>query len=509
VQLRGFIGGTYQGASPTPDAERAINYYPERTAGASENAIVLAPTPGLVTFATLPGTSVGAIYAEPVSGRVFAISGGIFYEVLSGGTYTAYGAIASGPYSFASNNAGQLMISAGGIGYLFTLSGYHNTTTGVSIAANTLVSIVSLASATACLGSSQCATIDDYLITLVPHSRQFQISSLLDGTQWDGLDFGAASGGPDNIIAFSAAHRELWLFSQSRVEIYVDDGSANFPFARLSGAYLETGCAAAGSVCRMDNTLFWLGQDERGAGIVWKASGYTPQRISNHSVEWFISEYAAAGGLSDATAYAYQDGGHSFYVLHFPSATCEPSATGGMTQGVRNGATWVYDAATNLWHERAYWSNTGTARWAAHLARCHAYGFNRHLVGDWQSGRIYTLSLDAYDDAGSVIRRVRRAPHLTDELRTMFYHELTLAMQVGAGNANDPNPQGFLRYSNDGGLTWGNELACGLGAAGAYQNRVRWTNLGSARRRAFEFATTARVPVTLVDAFLRVTPGLS
>jgi hypothetical protein len=261
-------------------------------------------------------------------------------------------------------------------------------------------------------------------------------------------------------------------------------------------------------VVRMDNTLFWLGQDERGAGIVWRVNGYTPQRISTHSVEWFISEYAKANGISDAVAYAEQDEGHTCYVLHFPSATCEPSAAGGMTQNVRLGATWVYDVASQQWHERAYW-NAPTGQWQAHLGRSHCYGFGQHLVGDYQSGNIYVASSDNFDDAGKAIRRVRRAPVLSDEQRTMFFHSLEIAMQVGAGNAIDPNPLGALRCSNDGGLTWGSERTISLGVAGNYTDRVRWTALGSARRRVYEFSTEARVPVTLVDAYQEATPGTS
>jgi hypothetical protein len=73
-------------------------------------------------------------------------------------------------------------------------------------------------------------------------------------------------------------------------------------------------------------------------GIVYRANGYTAQRISTHAVEWQIQQY---GNLSDAIAYTYQQDGHSFYVLIFPSAN----------------TTWVFDVATSLWHERAAFIN--------------------------------------------------------------------------------------------------------------------------------------------------------
>jgi hypothetical protein len=51
-------------------------------------------------------------------------------------------------------------------------------------------------------------------------------------------------------------------------------------------------------------------------------------------LEYAIQSY---GNITDAIGYTYQQDGHPFYVLIFPSAE----------------ATWVYDVSTQLWHERA------------------------------------------------------------------------------------------------------------------------------------------------------------
>ena len=50
--------------------------------------------------------------------------------------------------------------------------------------------------------------------------------------------------------------------------------------------------------------------------------------------------------LSDAFGYCYSDGGHTFYVLTFPSGN----------------ATWVYDATTAMWHERSTWTGESLER---------------------------------------------------------------------------------------------------------------------------------------------------
>src|ERR1700685_3758095 len=109
--------------------------------------------------------------------------------------------------------------------------------------------------------------------------------------------------------------------------------------------------------------LFWLGQDSRGAAIAWRANGYTPVRISTHATEFAWQSYSK---VSDAISYSYQDQGHTFWHLFFPSAN----------------KSWRYDAATGLWHEVAY-LNGGTS--IAHLSQCYCFAFGKHLVGDWNS----------------------------------------------------------------------------------------------------------------------------
>ncbi len=482
----GFVGGTYRGQAPTPATDRCINWYPEIVggAGAPENQVVLVPTPGLVEFAVLPDGAMRCLFRG--GGRTLAVAGGTLYEVDQAGGYTPLGGVARStrPATIAYNTV-QYAIASGGQVYILSGSTLMPVTTG-----------------------EQVVFSGGYFITFHAGTQQFQISGLYDGTTWYALDFGSAEGAPDNVVSMLADHRELWLFGEESVEPFYNSGNADFPFERIQGGFIETGSGAAYGAAKLDNSTFWMHADARGTGMVWRANGFTPQRISTHSVEWYIQQYAKHGGIADAEGYAYQADGHTFYVLHFPSATSEGFSAGGTVDEVVNGATWAYDCATGLWHERTHWDAVhGKAE--RHLARCHCVAWNKHLVGSWKDGTIYEQHGDYYDDAGDEIRRVRRAPHLNDELVRMTYHELRLNARVGIGNDADVDPQVVLRWSGDGGLTWSNEYQRSLGAAGEYDTLVRWQHLGQARRRQFEVSTTARVPVTLVDAYLRLDKGRS
>ena len=236
----------------------------------------------------------------------------------------------------------------------------------------------------------------------------------------------------------------------------------------------------------MDNQIYWLGQDERGTGIVYAMSGYVPARISTHAVEWQIQQYA---DISDATSYTYQQDGHQFYVLNFPSAD----------------TTWVFDVATGVWHERAEFSNGAFAR---HRANNKCVFANEVVVGDFENGNIYTLDLDIYADNGATqkwLRSWRALPTGENDFNRTAQHALQLNCEAGVGlNAGQgSDPQAMLRWSDDGGHTWSNEHWRSMGVIGKYGFRTIWRRLGMTtklRDRVYEVSGTDPVKIAIMGA---------
>jgi hypothetical protein len=60
----------------------------------------------------------------------------------------------------------------------------------------------------------------------------------------------------------------------------------------------------------------------------------------------------------------------------------------------------------------------------------------------------------------------------------------------------------MLRWSDDGGTTFGNEHWTTIGAAGRYQNRALWRRLGQARDRVYEMSISDPVKRDIVGATL-------
>jgi hypothetical protein len=109
------------------------------------------------------------------------------------------------------------------------------------------------------------------------------------------------------------------------------------------------------------------------------------------------------------------------------------------------------------------------------------------------------------------IRRLRRAPHVANEQKRVFYRSFELDLERGqalaTGQGSDPVV--LLRISRDGGQTWGEEIRMAVGRLGAYQARVLARRLGHSRDTVFEIVVSDPVAWSLVGAWLDLEAGTS
>ena len=397
MKFDGFIGASYQLPAVQADSERCVNLYPEAVAsegGDKAQAFILVRTPGRKLLQTVgSGRGRGAF---AIDGRAFVVVGSGFYELLSPQTSVLRGTIAATatPVSIKSNTV-QIVLIADGLGWLFTLSN------------NTFAPISAAGFPTSALG---LASIDTYFLTANQNSTKISPSALLDGAAWAAAD-AFATQQPDALAGLEESHGYLWAFGSQNTTPFQDTGALTNTFQRVPGAVINIGLASTWAIASADNTLFWLGRSAHGTAMVYRADGLLPSRVSNHALEAALQRYPT---VADATAYAYQEAGHTFVRFDFPAGN----------------ATWVYDVATRLWHERARWNGL---TYSADRARFYCQCFGMHLVLDHASGAVYQQSLLYADDAGEPLRWLRAAPHIESEQRFLFYSSLELAMQKGGG----------------------------------------------------------------------------
>jgi hypothetical protein len=508
-----ILGSSYVARSINAADNRMVNLFPEVVPEGGKEPAFLNRAPGLQFQQTIGTGPIRALWAHQTNGSDFyVVSGTEFYKVTGlTATPTLLGTVTgTGPVSIADNGT-QIFLACNPDGFIY----------------NEVTNVFAKITDPDFPGAVTVGYLDGYFVFNEPNSQKVWVTELLDGTSVDPLDFASAEGSPDGLVGLIVDHREAWLFGTDSVEVWYDSGAADFPLQRIQGAFNEIGCVAAFSIAKLDNGLFWLGTDARGQGIVYRANGYTGVRVSTHAIEYAIAQY---GNISDAVAYTYQQEGHAFYVLTFPSAN----------------ATWVYDVATQAWHERAGW-NTALGQFTRHRSNCQCNFGGNIIVGDYENGNIYTLSLSVYADNGGIqkwLRSWRALPTGQNNLKRTAQHSLQLDCESGVGLSGSmiseaiyllteddqylitesgdylvseevtpitqgSDPEVMLRFSDDGGHTWSNEHLSKMGKIGEYYRRVFWRRLGMTlklRDRVYEVSGTDPVKAVIVGAELLISP---
>jgi hypothetical protein len=452
-----------------------VNLFPEILPIEGKTAAFLNRAPGLRLLQTLGTGPIRGLWCpDPNGSYAYVVSGSTFYRIDTSYNAEVFGYVSgTGPVSM-SDNGTQVFIATNPDGYIYNMS----------------TQVFGKITDPDFPGAVTVGYLDGYFVFNEPNSQRVWVTTLLDGTSIEPLDFASAEASPDGLVSLIIDHGEAWLFGSNSVEVWYDAAAADFPLQRIQGAFNEIGCVAAYSLAKLDNGVFWLGGDARGEGIVYRTQGYSGVRISTHAVEWQIQSY---GDISDAIGYTYQQDGHAFYVLTFPSA----------------GKTWVYDVATQSWHERAAWVNGSFTR---HRSNCQMTFNHEVIVGDFSDGRIYAFDLDLYADDDQPqrwLRSWRALPQNQNTLVRTAQHSLQLDVETGVGLnlGQGDNPQVMLRWSDDGGHTWSNEHWASMGAIGGFGIRTYWRRLGMTvklRDRVYEISGTDPVKIAIVGAELLV-----
>jgi hypothetical protein len=462
----GLVGPSYEQRSLPFDAQRSINFYAVFDDQGKEVA-ALYGTPGLQSFA-LTGSGPTRQCFSSSNGRAFTVSGTDLYEVFSDGTSTLRGTLDTFRGNISMDeNLTQLALCDGRNVYIFTY------------ATNTFAKVTD-PDLPASVGT--ITYIDGYFVVNENGTGRFYVSALNDGTSWAALDFATAEGAPDQLLRPVRAVGQLWLFGTRSTEIWTNTGDAAFAFQKISGAEMPVGIMAAHTALEHGNSIFWVGANQDGEGIVYRASGFSPQRVSTEAIEIRIR---AATDKANMRAFSYQQDGHDYYIL-----------TGGGLE-----TTLVYDLTTNLWHERSY-LNEGQHE--QHLINGIMFAFGKHLIGDRRNGNVYELSPDFYSDAGDPIKRERIFTHLSDEGREIRYNKLELGVETGVGlqTGQGSNPLISLQLSKDGARTWSGSYQASMGRAGKYQTKVVFRRLGIADQMTFRITVSDPVKVAIIGAYL-------
>ena len=483
-----LCGGSYQSSSPNADCEYTQNLMPEAIeSGVGVSAMVMYRSPGTGFFcycSNMGSIVTGFEFGTGTKARAFVVAQDLanqyLWEIFPDSTPVNRGTLgaAGGAASMVANNANQLMICSSGTLWILPLT-------------TNILTQLDTTSGNVLIGPVQTIAFSDgFFVALIQNSQTLQVSSLLNGsaTGWSPLNFTVVSEYADQIIAMLVDHRQVWLWGPKQTVPYFDAGAPIFPYLPAPGGFIEQGIIAPASPVKLDNSVMWIGGDDRGYGIAWRANGYLPTRISNHALE---TEWQSFPTCTDAIGYSFQDRGHSIAHWLFPSG----------------GKAYRYDVATGLWHNATY-NQSGLP--VAHLSICHFMAFGKHLVGDRQSGNVYEMSPKYLTDNGTLIQRVRRGAPVAAEQEFMHLNKFQVYLETGLGpqpplldaQGNPRAPEMYYRDSRDGGHTWSDPVTLDCGQAGDFTKIAEVRRLGRARSWVPEISMTDPVDWKVIDGYL-------
>lgn len=472
-----LLNQDYPSKSLDQNQSQLTNMYLEADQAKGKYKVIALPTPGLTTFCDTGKSVIRDMYKN--NEVLYVVAGDTFYSINSAGTKTSLGTLNT------STGFAKIVDIAGGI----------DTNNQIFIIDGTNCYSYNLGSSTATFPitdldcpqtSIDLAAQDDYVILANGNSIQFNISSLSDTLTWSALDFASKISRADRLVGILSSRKKLWLFGNSTTEVWYNSGNASFPFEAVPDVFIEYGCAAKRSIAKGNGVVLFLAKNDMGGVSVLQADELlntikTPTSITTPPYEALISSFAT---ISDAIGHIFTKDGHSFYILTFPT----------------EGYTFLYDFTTGIWSQMQ--SNV-SSDYTRFLGNCMVNCYNKLLIGDYNSGKIYYADTDNYTENGTAIRRIFVSPPIYHEGKRIIASRLQIDVETGIGD----NKTFTLEKSLDNGGTWS---TVGTYTVPAVGGRIFATSLGSSRSGfIFKITTTMDAKFILLGFVLEFKLGHS
>jgi len=454
-----FGTNSYVHRSLPLSAQRMVNCYLEAAPPSAKTFAAVPQIYGIRQLATVGDSYLrGGIVRN---GIPYVVAGETLYKLAATGVATALGSVPGYGYVDMAGDEENIMLVSRGRGW------YWNGITVQEIADEDFP------------GAEWVENLDGYYIVGAVGSGKFYISSNRNPAEWDGLGFASAEKYPDDLVSGIVANGEIYLFGKESFEVWFNSGDPDFPLERSSAGFGDIGCLSRFGTAKADNSVFFLGHD----GVIYRLNGYQPQRVSTHAIEQAIEDYA------DKTCYAqsFNEGGHKFVAFTFDDNT------------------WVYDIATQLWHERVSFN---LPNWRPLFI---LRAFDMWIVGDFYTNTIGVLDPNMFAEFGETLRCSATSPPVSEDNKRVTSSRLELVFEQGVGLpvGQGADPKIMLRWSDTGGRKWSSEHWRSFGKIGEYTKRAVWNRLGQARDRVYEYAISDPVRRTLILATTDATPDMT
>ena len=397
-------------------------------------------------------------------GAVSLVSGGTGYP--ASGTFTVTGsgggAGAGGTYTASSGSITNLVLTSRGSNYVglltVTFSGGGSSASAVAsynaFPANPVTGLVYL---------------DGYVFAMDKTATVWQ-SDLEDPTSWGSINFLTVIGEPDLGVGIAKHYNYIVAFKQWTTEFLYDNANpVGSVLLTNQTARIELGCATGDSIQQLEETVIWMSTTKEGGRGIAMLDGLKAHNISTKAVETFLN----ASDLSGVYSWVYKISGHTFYGLVLTDQN----------------VTLVYDLNEKEWHmwttNKAFYGG-GENYFECSFVTPFPVNSNNYYVLDAVNGLMFTLSPNYYvDPFGPVTMRIVTQTTNLDTFERKTNSQLTILGDVIKDVIN-------IRHSDDDYNNWSayRPLDLSLDKPALY-------NLGSFKRRAYEFLYTGYNPLRL------------
>lgn len=442
---------------------KLINAYAEALGQDAKAQIGVMPCAGMVTFSSVTDTPCRGMIALDDLDCIYTVHSQAVYKVVSSGTATRIGTLPGiDDVQMSRNQAADPQISIHcGAGEFYIEN---------DLVKNVLDEDLPEAVSQDHAGGYTCYGIED---------RRVFISGINQCQFVGAEDYATAEGSADPLVRVKEDGGDLYVFKKRSIEPWRNTGQADFPFEPIGGAGIKKGLLAANAVAACDNSLMFPGDD----AVVYRIQGTGGlQRISNHGVERTIK---ADDSQSAMLGFSHFDEGHSFYTL------------------AGSNFTRVYDAATKEWHSReSYGMNRWRARFAVRM-------WNKTIVGDTLSGKLFYLASDTFTEDGTAMIWGVDSPVIHAFPNGGIVHAVHIDVATGYGallsTAQGHDPELMFSWSTDGGHSFRMERLLKIGKRG---ERVRVTTRNLGRFGPKGLVLRLRISDPVVRSIINIEPEI-
>ena len=444
--------GTYKYSDTSVSSRRLLNCTAE-TLPDGKGPVTLKRMPGIDSDVTAGTANRGG---HVFKGDLYVVSSASLFKITKAGVVTTVGSVPGSNRVSIANNGTDMCIVAEPNGY-FSDGATVDQITDPLFTAN---------------GAIDVDFLDGYF-TFTRPGTNILFNSDLNARTFSALNFTSIDGSPDNLLGHIVDHRELFLAGEDSCELWFNNANpTGSPFSRSPSGFIEIGCASGDTLAKIDNTIFWLADDN----TVRRLVGNNPTIVSTPG----ISDLIKSQTISSAYGFSYTFEDKFYYVLTFSALSLE------------------YDIAGGEWHER---ESRNRSLWTP----VDILKFNGLAVLDSVSGNIGKLNSATKTEFGDTQLVQWTYQPVYVEGKRVVHDRFELNMSVGRGTTSGQgsDPEIILKMSDDG-STFIEYQRRKLGKLGERTTRVFWTGLGSSYGRVYKCELSDPVDSFVFDTNIEI-----